>query len=97
MFDFAMTLSHQRVHNFFGWTFVHCTALPILIFCDGSVHVSNDDVEDDDCIVVFAWGNSGGKNESKLNANMKDSDENRKDTGERDELCNNIVDTLSMM
>ena len=76
MFDFAMTLSHKTVHNFFGWAFVHCTALPMLIFHDGLVQISNDDADDDQRVVVFAWGNNGGSKESRLNTKMKSSEQN---------------------
>ena len=37
IFDFAMILTHKLVHNFLGWSFVHCTALPIILSVDGSV------------------------------------------------------------
>ena len=53
MFDFAMPLNHKRVHNFFGWSFLHCTALPILIFDNGRVHLSNEHAEEEDCLVIF--------------------------------------------
>ena len=73
MFDFAMTLSHKTVHNFFCWAFVHCTALPMLIFHDGLVQLSNDDAADDDdhSAVVLAWGNNEGSKESRLNTKIK--------------------------
>ena len=97
MFDFAMTLSHKTVHNFFGWAFLHCTALPILIFCDGTVHVSNDGAEDKHCIIVFAWGSEGGKAESRLNSNMKTLEQNKEDINDRDAISNRLVERLSMM
>ena len=98
MFDFAMPLNHKRVHNFFGWSFLHCTALPILIFDNGRVHLSNEHAEEEeDCLVIFAWGREGGKAESRLNKNMKDSESNKKDTEERDSLCNLVVERLSRM
>ena len=97
MFDFAMTLGHKTVHNFFGWSFIHCTALPILIFHNGTVNISNDDAEDEHCIVMFAWGNSGGKKESMLNMNMKSNDELLEEGENRDELSTRIVERISMM
>ena len=97
MFDFAMTLSHKTVHNFFGWAFSHCTALPILIFCDGIVHVSNDGIEEKHCIIVFAWGSEGGKAESRFNTNMKKSVQNEEDANKRDAISNQLVERLSTM
>ena len=97
MFDFAMTLSHKTVHNFFGWAFSHCTALPILIFHDGIVHVSNDGVEEKHCIIVFAWGSEGGKAESRFNTNMKNLQQNEEDANERDAISNWLVERLSTM
>ena len=97
MFDFAMTLSHKTVHNFFGWAFVHCTALPMLIFHDGSVQLSNDDADDDHSVVVFAWGNNGGSKESGLNTKMKSSEQNTDERKERDDLSNRVVDRISIM
>ena len=97
MFDFAMTLSHQRVHNFFAWAFVHCTALPYVLFKDGNVKVCNENIYDKDSVVVFSWGNEGGNPESRLNTKMKNSAENSRDCGERDELCNRIVQRISTM
>jgi len=97
MFDFAITLSHRTVHNFFGWAFVHCTALPMLIFHDGSVQLSNDDSDDDHCIVVFAWGRSGGSPESRLNTKMKSTEQNSRERKERDDISNRVVDRISIM
>ena len=71
MFDFAMPLGNKKVHKFFPWTFFHWTALPILIFNDGRVHVSNDEAKAEHCAVVLAWGDEGGRPESSLNTNMK--------------------------
>ena len=97
MFDFAMPLQHKTVHNFFAWAFVHCTALPLLIFHDGTVHVSNDGVEDEHCAVLLAWGINGGNKESTQNTNMKSAEKNEEDRKERDEFCNRIVDRISTM
>jgi hypothetical protein len=97
MFDFAMTLSHKIVHNFFGWAFTHCTALPMMIFYNGSVQLSNDDADDEDCVVVFAWGINGGSKESGLNTNMKSLDQNSEEKEERDNISNSVVDRISIM
>ena len=97
MFDFAMTLSHKRVHNFFAWSFVHCTALPIVIFFDGNVCISNDSMDGEDSVVVLSWGREGGVPESKLNTQMKKLEQNITDRKERDNLCNRIVDKISLM
>ena len=97
MFDFAMTLSHKIVHNFFGWAFTHCTALPMMIFYNGSVQLSNDDADDNDCVVVFAWGINGGSKESGLNTNMKSLDKNSEEKEGRDNISNSLVDRISIM
>ena len=97
MFDFAMTLSHKTVHNFFAWAFVLCTALPMLIFHDGSVQISNDDADDDQSVVVFAWGINGGSKESRLNEKMKSSEQNDDERKRRDDISNQVVDRISIM
>ena len=97
MFDFAMPLGHKTVHNFFAWSFVHCTALPILIFHDGTVRVSNDNSEDEHCVIVFAWGVNGGNKESNQNTNMQSAEKNEEDRKETDEFCNAIVNRISIM
>ena len=98
MFDFAMSLTHKLVHNFFGWSFVHCTALPIIISVDGSVRISNDkNTDEDDCVVVFAWGNAAGKKESALNTRANNLSTSSKEGEERDALCKRVVRRLSSM
>ena len=96
MFDFAMTLGHKTVYNFFAWTFVHCTALPILIFNNGNVSISNDDADDEHCVVLFAWGNNGGSKETKENTKMKSShNDKNKEVGGVTTSC--IIQRISTM
>ena len=97
MFDFAMTLGHKTVHNFFGWSFVHCTALPILIFHDGTVSISNDDNEEEHSVVVIAWGNNGGSKESQQNTKMKSRKQNKKKSRLGNTTTNRIVERISIM
>ena len=68
-----------------------------MIFHDGTVHVSNDGVEDEHCAVLLAWGINGGNKESTQNTNMKSAEKNEEDRKERDEFCNRIVDRISTM
>ena len=92
-----MTLGHKSVHNFFGLSFVHCTALPILIFNYGAVSISNDNTEEEHSVVVFAWGRNGGSKESEQNTNMKSSFENEKNRSLGNATTNRIVDRISIM
>ena len=69
----------------------------MLIFHDGTVYISNDDAEDEHCVIVLAWGVNGGNKESTLNTNMKSSEENEEDRKNRDEFCNHIVEKISKM
>ena len=73
-------------------------SLPIVLSVDGSVQISNDDnTDEDDCVVVFAWGNAAGKKESALNTSTKRLSTNSKEGEERDALCTRVVRRLSSM
>ena len=77
---------------------MHCTALPIILSVDGSVRISNDNnTEEDDCVVVFAWGNAAGKKESALNTRTKSLSTNSREGEERDALCKRVVNRLSLI
>ena len=104
MFDFAMTLSHKIIHNFCAWTFDHCTALPILIFNNGCVHISNDNVSDENCLLVVAWGRFGGNAESALksryNCTTEDTKDEKKEKKEEminSDVCKRLINRLSMI
>lgn len=65
MFDFAMPLTNNTVHHFYGWAFRHCTLVPHWLNGeqDKTIHYCNNDDGTDD-IVVFAWGRTGGRKET---------------------------------
>ena len=59
--------------------------------------VSNDDAEEEHCVVVFAWGNNGGSKESKHNTKIRSRKENKKECKLGDATTNRIVERISAM
>jgi hypothetical protein len=55
---FFTPITEKSMTTFLGWTFPHCTAVPIL-YENGCIRLSNKNKQKHP-VFVTAWGNSGG-------------------------------------
>jgi len=54
---FCVPICHTSAHHFYGWSFPHCTAMPVVV--GESYKYRNQ--PDEDPLVIAAWGSSGKK------------------------------------
>ena len=62
--DFLTSITDHTFHHFYGWSFPHCTTVPMQL-TDNIVRVTNSNIPLDKCIYVGAWGRSGGSPEAR--------------------------------
>jgi hypothetical protein len=76
---FAVPIQHQSVHHFFGWSFMHYTAVPMLVQ-KNKVRVSNLESKhpQEPTFFVGAWGCFGGSKEARARMAAKKAEEAKK-------------------
>ena len=76
--NFAIPITDESVHHFYGWTFWHCTALPVGISDDELICVKNTN-NSARKVQITAWGSSGGPAHAKQrdNANAAEATRSR--------------------
>ena len=60
------------------------------------MRVSNDNAEDEHCVVVFVWGNEGGSKETRQNRKIRSRNRNEM-ANMGDVITNRIVERISTM
>jgi hypothetical protein len=66
---FCTRINNGSVHHFLGWTFPHCTAVPIASLSNGHIMTENCSTTSEHVSLVLAWGKSGGGGHAKARNN----------------------------